>query len=204
MEINTTTIGAYISRDDLTPGIIAVNDTLINTVSKKIYSFNGSISTIYDDSAGIIAKAGYMVGDPIFAQFGVNFQGSGYYVLNNGNTEIAKEPAMTNDVHSYFYANLTSGTMLSVMNGGLNNGANDIKEYHIGYNESGPAGNTSVLIGGTGNSSFTVLKESQLLTDVQSWSVGDHLKGIIYACSDKSSSVMWADLTLTEIKDIQQ
>jgi len=40
---------------------------------------------------------------------------------------------------------------MPVMNGGFFNGPTDIKEYHIGYLNSGPVDNTGALQGGTGN-----------------------------------------------------
>jgi len=91
---------------------------------------------------------------------------------------------------------------MPVMNGGFFNGPTDIKEYHIGYLNSGPVDNTGALQGGTGNSYFTILKESYTDASVQGWVIGEHLKGIIVAWSDKDWSIMWADMILTDIQII--
>jgi hypothetical protein len=166
------------------------------------YSFEGRISDFYYDGAGIIASGGYKIGDPVTAKFYVNFKKDGYFILNNGQKDIPKDPPMTNDVHEYFYASLISGTLLPVTDGGLpfNNRPEGIREYHLGYNESNPMGNAGMLWGGTGNSYLTIQKDSWTDVNVETWHVGDHLKGIIVAFSNKDWSIIWADVILTGIE----
>lgn len=167
----------------------------------KTYTFEGSISDLVFDGGGIIASEGYKVGDPISAKFAVDFLGKGTMTLNSGEIIIPKDPEMTNDVHSYFYARLLSGTRMPELNGGINNGPNDVKSYEIGYNESSPIGNSGVLQGGSDDSNLTVRKDSMVDANVQNWGVGEHFKGILYSCSDQNCSLMWADLVLTAIQE---
>ena len=119
--------------------------------------------------------------------------------LNSGATVIPEDPPMTNDVHSYFYAKLISGTQLPELNGGINNGPNDVRKYEVGYNESSPMENSGVLEGGSDDSNLTVLKTSLTDANVQNWTIGEHFKGVFHSCSDKDCSTIWADMILTEI-----
>ena len=107
---------------------------------------------------------------------------------------------MTNNTFWYFYSSLLEGTRLPEVNGGMHNDPEDINEYHIGYNNSGPTGNRGVLRGGISDSSISIIKESDLDADVQNWVVGEKLKGVIVGYSDTDSSIIWADLELKEIK----
>lgn len=169
-------------------------------LSNYIYSFEGVISALSYDGAGIIANEGYKIGDPVLAKFHVDFASNGYYLLNNGEMIIPERPALTNNPYWYFLSSMVDGTLMPVINNGLYNGPNDIKEYHYGYNNSGPTGNFSALKGGTGNSNFTIFKESLLDTSVQNWLVGDHLSGILVGCGDTDCSIVSADMILTDVR----
>jgi len=171
------------------------------TKAYKTYTFEGSISELVSDGGGVIASQGYKVGDHVSAKFAVDFLGQGKMTLNSGEIVIPKDPQMTNDVHSYFYAKSLSGTMMPELNGGMNNGSNDVKLYEIGYNESSPAGNSGVLMGGSADSSIVLKKESQVDTDVQNWAIGEHFKGFLSSCSDQNCSLLWADMVLTAIQE---
>ena len=171
------------------------------TQAYKTYTFEGSISELVFDGGGVIASQGYKVGDHVSAKFAVDFLGQGKMTLNSGEIVIPKDPQMTNDVHSYFYAKLLSGTLMPELNGGMNNGSNDVRLYEMGYNESSPSGNSGVLNGGGGDSSIVVMKESQAGTDVQNWVTGEHFKGILYSCSEQNCSLVWADMVLIGIKE---
>lgn len=177
----------------------ATNSASLKTF--KTYTFEGGISDLVSDGGGVIASQGYKVGDHVSAKFAVDFLGQGKMTLNSGEIVIPKDPQMTNDVHSYFYAKLLSGTQIPELNGGMNNAPNDVKLYEVGYNESSPMGNSGVLEGGSGDSSLSVMKESPLDADVQNWLIGEHFKGIVYSCSDQGCSLMWADMVLTAIKE---
>lgn len=167
----------------------------------KTYTFEGSISELVFDGGGVIASQGYKVGDHVSAKFAVDFLGQGKMTLNSGEIVNPKDPQLTNDVHSYFYANLLSGTRMPELNGGMNNGRNDVKLYEMGYNESSPMGNSGVLKGGSGDSNLAVLKESQLDANVQNWVTGEHFKGILSSCSEQNCSLVWADMVLTAIQE---
>ena len=166
----------------------------------KTYTFEGSISELVFDGGGIIASQGYKVGDHVSAKFAVDFIGQGEMTLNSGEIVIPKDPQMTSDVHSYFYAKLLSGTRMPELNGGINNGPNDVKLLEIGYNESSSMGNSGVLKGGSGDSSLDVMKESQMDAKVQNWVTGEHFKGILSSCSDQNCSLVWADMVLIAIQ----
>ena len=166
----------------------------------SIYSFKGEVSNLFYDGAGIIATEGFEIGDRVHAKFNVDFERDGYFILNNGETVIPESPPLTNSPFWYFYASLISGTLLPEINGGFNNRPEHIKEYNIGYYNSGPAGNRGALKGGTGDSNFIILKESYLDAGVENWVIGEDLKGIIVGWSDKNWSIMWADMTLVGIQ----
>lgn len=183
------------------PTIFAPTTPIQTPIAYKTYTFEGSISELVFDGGGIIASQGYKVGDHVSAKFTVDFLGQGKMTLNSGEIVIPKDPQMTNDVHSYFYANLMSGTRMPELNGGMNNGPNDVKLYEIGYNEGSPMGNTGVLKAGNGDSSLVVMKESQLDANVQNWVTGEHFKGILSSCSEQNCSLVWADMVLTAIQE---
>ena len=170
------------------------------TQSYKIYSFEGAISNLYDDWGGVITTRGYKVGDYIFAKYFVDFSEKGFYILNNGEVIIPEDPQFTNDPHWYFFNTLIDGTVFPELNGGLYNGPGDIGEYHVAYNSSGPAGNSSLLQGGSGNSNISIFKESWIDTSIENWVIGEPLKGIVMVCSDTGCSVMWADMIVTNIQ----
>ncbi len=167
-----------------------------------IYSFEGVISTIFHDAAGIIANEGYEIGDYVRASFQVDFQQDGYFILNNGTVVIPEDPAMTNNTFWYFFSSLIDGTRLPEVNGGMHNEPETINEYHIGYLNSSPTGNSGVLQGGISDSSISIIKNSNLDAKVQNWIIGEELKGVIVGYSDTGSSIIWADLELKEIKHI--
>jgi hypothetical protein len=166
----------------------------------KIYSFEGNVSELFYDGAGIIAQEGYKVGDPVHAMFYVDFERDGYFLMNNGEVYIPENPPLGNNLYWYFYASLMDGTLLPERNGGLFNGPEDIREYHTGFFNSSPLGNRGVLRGGTANSDFSIYKDSFLDTRVETWVAGEELEGIITASSDTGQSVMWADMKLTRIE----
>lgn len=171
------------------------------TTVYKTYTFEGSITELVSDGGGVIASQGYQVGDHVSAKFAVDFLSQGKMTLNSGEIVIPKDPQMTNDVHSYFYAKLLSGTRMPELSGGMNNGPNDVQLYEMGYNESGPTGNSGVLEGGSGDSSLVIMKNSQVDANVQNWAIGEHFKGILYSCSNQNCSLVWADVVLTAIQE---
>lgn len=69
-----------------------------------IYTFEGKVSNLFKDTAGIIANEGYEIGDQVYAQFHVDFERDGYYILNNGETLFPENPSMTNNPYWYFYS----------------------------------------------------------------------------------------------------
>jgi len=135
----------------------------------------------------------------------VRFDTLGYSVLNDGSMEIGEDPdsgTMTNLSIRTFQANLVEGTLLPVLNGGLYNGAKHAKEHHFGWNSSGPAGNQGLLLGGSDNSKIYVERSSYVESRVQSWKVGDVVRGMLSTHSDTSVGVAHADLTVQSITEI--
>lgn len=167
-----------------------------------VYSFEGVVSSLYDDGAGIIADEGFRVGDPVSARFYVDFQREGYYLLNNGEILVPENPQMTNNPFWWFFATLLDGTLLPEKNGGSNNRPTDIAEYREGYLNSNPMGNTGALTGGSGDSHLTVKKAGYTDVQVQNWVVGENLKGILVGYGDQQVSVMWAEMRLVGIQSV--
>ena len=170
--------------------------------SASVYSFEGVVSSLYFDGAGIIADEEFQVGDTVNARFYVDFQRDGYFLLNNDKIEVPENPQMTNNPYWYFYAKLLDGTLLPGKNGRFNNNLTEIAEYHTGYYNSGPMGNRGALQGGSGNSYLTVWKKSNTDAKVQNWVIGESLKGTIVGFGDQDWSIMWADMRLVEIQPI--
>jgi hypothetical protein len=169
------------------------------------YVFSGSVTRIADDQGGVLEEIGVKVGDPVSATFDVRFDTLGYSVLNDGSMEIGEDPdsgTMTNLSIRTFQANLVEGTLLPVLNGGLYNGAKHAKEHHFGWNSSGPAGNQGLLLGGSDNSKIYVERSSYVESRVQSWKVGDVVRGMLSTHSDTSVGVAHADLTVQSITEI--
>jgi len=168
----------------------------------SFYSFEGVVSSLFFDGAGIIADNGFQVGDSVSARFYVDFQRDGYFLLNNGEIETPENPQMTNNPFWYFYDTLLDGTLLPENNGGFNNGLTEIAEYHIGYYNSGPMGNRGAMQGGSGDSYLTVWKESYTDAQVQNWAIGEDLRGTIVGYGDENYSIMWADMKLVAIQPV--
>jgi hypothetical protein len=171
------------------------------------YEFSGKVSTLFYDGGGVIAATGVKVGDPVTVTFDVNFDTKGYIRLNNGKLDAFELPEgwMTNAPSWYFYANLVGGTRLPAINGGFNNSPSDWAEYHFGVCTSYPnSPSDGRLEGGTGNSYVTVSKSSYLDPRVQTWTVGDKVKGVFVGYSDTDWSIYWADLTVDSITAIPE
>ena len=149
----------------------------------------------------MIASEGYKVGDQVSAKFAVDYSSHGRLTLNSGETVIPKDPQMTNDVHEYFYAKLINGTRMPELDGGLNNGSNDVRLYEIGYDESAPNMNNGVLKGGSDDSSLTVMKTSLTDANVEYWIIGEHFKGILRSCGNQNCSLVLTDMVLTAIQE---
>ena len=165
-----------------------------------LYSFSGNISSLYYDGGGILAAQNVAVGDPLSVSYIVDFGAPGYYLLYNGTMEFPADPPLGNVYTEYFYCHLASGTLLPDSNGGFNNGPQDVREYFTGWNRSNPTGNQGLLWGGSGNSDFSVYKDSNLLdSNVQNWQAGTEVQGTIVAWSDKDWSIAWADMRLDSI-----
>ncbi len=169
-----------------------------------IYSFEGEVSNLFYDGAGIITAEGYEIGDRVYAQFYIDFERDGYFILNNGEIVIPENPQFTNNPHWYFYSSLIDGTRLPEMNGGLHNNPGDIREYYVSSNSSSMIGNTGHLQGGTGDSYLSISKQSYLDARVENWLLGEELKGIFVGYNDITSSVMWADMTLVGIQNVPE
>lgn len=179
-----------------------------------LYSFSGSVSSLFFDGAGILAAQNVAVGDPVAVAFYVDFAKPGHYLLNDGTVEMAVEPPLGNVHTEYFYSRLVSGTLLPELNGGFNNRPGDIKEYFTSWNRSDPTGSEGLLQGGGGDSFFSVRRTDPNYIEgvphavpdfrVQDWQVGTEVRGIIVAWSDQDWSIAWADMHLDSITQIPE
>jgi len=165
-----------------------------------LYSLSGSVSRLYYDGGGILAAQNVTVGEPTSVSFIVDFGAPGYYLLNDGTVQVAADPPTSSIFSEYFYCALASGTLLPDANGGFNNRPQDVAEYFTGWNRSDSTGNEGLLWGGSGNSYFSVYKDSNLQDCfVQNWQVGTEVQGSIIAFSDSDWSIAWTDMTLESI-----
>jgi len=165
-----------------------------------LYTFSGNVSRLYYDGAGILAAQNVAVGDPTSVSFIVDFGMPGYVLLNDGSVQLLTDPPQGNVYTEYFYCALVSGTLLSDANGGIYNGPQDVSGYFTGWNRSDPTGNQGLLKGGSGNSEFSVYKNSNILDCyVQNWQVGTEVQGTIVAWNDKDWSIAWTDMRLNSI-----
>ena len=180
----------------------------------SLYSFSGSVSSLYYDGGGILAAQNVAVGDPVEVTFHVDFGTPGYYLLNDGTVVVPADAPLGNVHTAYFYSRLISGTLLPEVSGGFNNGPQDISEYFTGWNRSDPTGNEGLLQGGSGDSSFSVRRSDPQYIDgvpfmvpdvqVQDWQVGTEVRGVIVAWTDQDWSIAWADMRLDSITPIPE
>jgi hypothetical protein len=164
------------------------------------YTFSGEVSSLTYDGGNVISHQGVLLGDPVSAVIDIDFGADGYFLLNDGSIEIAEDPPITNSPHWYFFTALVDATLLPELNGGLNNRLTDVQEYHVGWFNSYPGGNTGILFGGTGDSYVTIQKSSG--TDaarVENWIIGESLQGTFVAYSDVDWSFLHADMTLDSV-----
>ena len=171
----------------------------------SLYVFSGHVSDLYYDGGGVLAAQHFAVGDPVSAQFQVDFDRPGYYLLNDGTIEKAEWPPLSSEIFQYFYSRFVSGTLLPELNGGFNNGATDIREFFVGWDHTGLLGGGGVVQGGSGDSYITIQEWSPRGgIHVQDWAVGTVVRGYMVAYSDKDASIAWADMTLVSISPIPE
>lgn len=97
-----------------------------------VYTFTGTVTSIPEDAAGIIADAGITVGTPVSMSFLVDFAEQGYVVLNDGS--IVTPDQWTGWLSNYdsFYTKYVAGALIDEKDGGTFNGPSDLAETHIG------------------------------------------------------------------------
>lgn len=171
----------------------------------SIYSFSGTISRLDFDGAGILGSENVQPGDSVSVSYYVDFNRSGYYLLNNGTMEVLEDAPLGNVHSTYFYSELISGTLFEEVNGGWHNRPEDINRYFAGWNRFDPTGHSALLQGGTADSFFTVRYENFATPlYVQDWSVGTELQGVIGAWSDQDWSFASADMRLDSITPVPE
>lgn len=189
--------------------IFVLFQAVVGFCQGSLYSFSGSVSSLYYDGGGILAAQNVAVGDPVEVAFHVDFEKPGYYLLNDGTVLVPADAPLGNVHTGYFYSRLISGTLLPEVSGGFNNRPQDISEYFTGWNRSDPTGNEGLLQGGSGDSSFSVRRSDPQYIDgvpfmvpdvqVQDWQVGTEVRGVIVAWTDQDWSIAWADMRLDSI-----
>lgn len=179
-----------------------------------LYTFSGNVGSLFYDGGGILAAQNVSVGDPVAASFVVDFGAPGFYLLNDGSTNVPTTPESGNVYTEYFYSRLASGTLLPEVNGGFNNRPEDVSEYFTGWNRSDPLSNEGVLWGGSGDSYFMVRRSDPRYVDglpylvpdwaVRDWQVGTEVRGVIVAWNATDWSIAWADMRLDAITPIPE
>lgn len=171
----------------------------------SLYTFSGTVSSLFYDGGGILAAHNVAIGDTVSASYFVDFGAPGFYLLNDGSVDVPTDPELGNVHTTYFYCRWASGTLFPEVNGGFNNRPRDIAEYFTGWNQSSPSGNEGFLHGGTGDSNFSVRKSSfGSGSQVQEWQVGTEVRGVIVAWSDQDWSIAWADMRLDSITAVPE
>jgi hypothetical protein len=174
------------------------------------YVFSGQVSSLGHDGAGTLSTQGIAVGDPVSVTFELDFGSPGQARFTDGSVaEIP--PYIWQDLHiDFFYARMTAGMLLPVVNGGMYNGPEDIQEYLAGWNRTDETANRGVLQGGSGNSNFRLERRNPLpgggVLDwqVQDWQVGTVVQGSVAGFSDLDYSMFWADMRLDSITVIPE
>lgn len=171
----------------------------------SLYTFSGTVSSLFYDGGGTLAAHNVAIGDPVSASYVVDFGARGFYLLNDGSVDVPSDPPLGNLHTTYFYCRWASGTLLPEINAGSNNRPQDIAEYFTGWNQSSPLGNEGLLQGGTGDSNFSVRRSSfNSDSQVQEWQVGTEVRGVIVAWSDQDWSIAWADMRLDSITAVPE
>lgn len=180
----------------------------------SLYTFSGTVSSLFYDGGGILAARNVAIGDPVSASYVVDFGAPGFYLLNDGSVDVPSDPPLGNVHTTYFYCRWVSGTLLPEANGGFNNRPQDVAEYFSGWNSGVPAGSEGLLQGGSGDSSFSVRRSTPRYIDgmpywvpdwaVQDWQVGTEVRGVMVAWSDQDWSIAWADMRLDSITAVPE
>jgi len=169
------------------------------------YTFSGQITSLDHDGAGTLSAQGTAVGDPMSVLFELDFGSAGQARCNDG-TVVVIPPYTWEDLSiDYFYARMSTGTLLPSVNGGMYNGPEDAQEYLAGWNRIDATDNRGVLQGGSANSYFRLERVNLLPEDgvsdwrVQDWQVGTVVQGSVVGFSDLDYSIFRAGMRLDSI-----
>jgi hypothetical protein len=185
--------------------LVILFNCAISFASAYIFTFDGAITEIITDNAGIVAGEGYEIGDSVYAQFYVDFDRDGYWLHNDGSTEIAVQLPNSNVSSWYFFTSLIDATLLPEKEGGWYNDSDDLAEYHVGYNVSGPLIRGGNLSGGYGDSYINIFNYTDDNTNfikVQDWVVGDVVEATITGWGSSSASEIRAEFVIAGIEPV--
>ena len=178
------------------------------------YTFEGLVSEITSDNAGIISDAGLIEGSPVTYTFLVDFDADGSWTDIDGNKHIISDDEANG--LDFFYTDYISGSALKAEEGGTHpydtyaTSTEWAAENNIGLDDSsfgegylwGNSDDDSLLIG------FDWLSTGHLYTSsslVSNWVVGTEVPAINQAYAiDGSFSELYAKLTLTKISPIPE
>ena len=161
-----------------------------------LYTFEGVIAQVRD---GTRVALGLVPGSPVTYSVVVDFD-SHAYTVDNGNNKVyltdgvavANFPAGLD----YFYTSFEAGALIDEVNGGVFNGPNDVKEFHLGA-DGDPAFPGQIIVGSNDHS----LVLASDATQVNEWDVGTLVDSAEESYDDQGAmtSIFCLDLELTSI-----
>jgi hypothetical protein len=156
---------------------------------------SGQIGLITSDSAGIIADAGYDVGDLLSFTFGIDLEKSGTFTKYDGSTNeyVFRNPT--------FFAEYLYGDALVSKDGGFYNRSDDTASYNYGTpNAIYPSGwfETGLSMG-SDNECLTIF---DIMSRPEDWRTGMHFgffQTTAYDSQGNSSSLVGGALHITDV-----
>lgn len=157
------------------------------------YTFQGIVSQLNSDDAGIISDLEVTVGTAMTYTYLVDFERDAERTFDNGtHTTLSDSPAAQMDL---FYVEHLAGALLDEKNGGFYNGDMAIASMNDGYVRTDS--NDSFLHGGSSDHAIYVGSQNITLAD---WIIGTSIIGMEVAySSDGTYSLITTDLMITDI-----
>jgi len=152
-----------------------------------IYTLEGEISSIGNDSAGIISDAGLTIGSKVSYEFLVDLSSDGTITRNNGTILTLSD----DQFWDFFFFDYISGSLIDEKNGGYKNGPSNIAEYNYGRNSLSQGTFASAISGSEDN----IIQIRPQIGHVTSWSIGDEIRATENA-RDSNDNVSWFDSNL--------
>ncbi len=165
--------------------------------SPMYYTFEGTVSSINTDAAGIIAGAGLSVGSNVTYKLIVDFAADGTATSNDGTLTTYTDTATID----YFFDDYVSGDALHQKDGGYNNVPWAAAEINSGYNNLNTASGSYLNV----NSADDPLKMFSFSSRVSDWAVGTVVYGANWAYDSTGAySQLQTNLTLTSIAPVPE